>query len=166
MAVVYRHIRKDKNQPFYIGIGNEKRPYKKSDRNNYWHSIVSKTEYEVEILFEDLTWEQAAEKEIEFIKIYGRKDNGTGILANMTDGGDGSLGKKASKETRVKMSQQRKGGDNYNSKSVYCSYLKKEFDTISECAKSLNVSQPFLSRMIKGQRYNKYGVMYMPKNNT
>lgn len=24
MAVVYRHIRLDKNEPFYIGIGNEK----------------------------------------------------------------------------------------------------------------------------------------------
>ena len=165
MAVVYRHIRKDKNQPFYIGIGNEKRPYKKSDRNNYWNSIVKKTDYEVEILFDNLTWEEASEKEIEFIKLYGRKDNGTGILANMTDGGEGSLGTKVTQETRRKMSEKRIGSKNANSKSVYCSFLNKQFDTISDCALELNVSQPFLSRMLKGQRYNKFGVTYMPKNN-
>ena len=72
MYVVYRHIRLDKNQPFYIGIGNEKGAYSKHGRSNFWKRIVEKTDYEVEILFENLTSEQAKEKEIEFIKLYGR----------------------------------------------------------------------------------------------
>ena len=85
--VVYRHIRLDKNEVFYIGIGNEKRPYTKKSRNKYWHNIVNKTEYRVDILFDDLSWEEACEKETEFIKLYGRKDLGKGTLVNMSDGG-------------------------------------------------------------------------------
>ena len=51
MAVVYRHIRLDKNVPFYIGIGNSKyRATKKDSRNEIWQNIVSKTNYKVEII--------------------------------------------------------------------------------------------------------------------
>jgi hypothetical protein len=89
MAILYRHIRLDKNEPFYIGIGKSlRRAYRTDSRNEYWNNIA-KNGYEVEIIFDDLSWEQACEKEKEFIKIYGRKDIGTGILSNMTDGGDG-----------------------------------------------------------------------------
>jgi hypothetical protein len=93
MAYVYRHIRVDKNEPFYIGISKRKRRAADiSDRNNkIWRRIVAKTDYEVEVLFDDLTWDEAKEKEREFIGLYGRIDLGTGILANMTNGGDGRL---------------------------------------------------------------------------
>jgi hypothetical protein len=94
MAYIYRHIRLDKNEPFYIGISNLN-DYSRStciDRNDIWNKIVAKSDYEVEILLQDLTWQQACEKEKEFIKLYGRKNNNTGILANLTDGGEGVLG--------------------------------------------------------------------------
>jgi hypothetical protein len=92
MAYVYRHIRLDKNQPFYIGIGADdsyRRANQKSKtkRSEYWHNIA-KRGYEVEILIDGLTWEQACEKEKEFISLYGRADLGTGILCNLTCGGD------------------------------------------------------------------------------
>ena len=55
MAYVYRHIRLDKNEPFYIGIGAHlKRAYEKTKRNKFWYNVVAKTEYNVEILFYDL----------------------------------------------------------------------------------------------------------------
>ena len=101
MSYVYRHIRLDKNEPFYIGIGSDKyykRANRKTTRNNIWNKIVEKTDYEIEILLDDLTWDEACEKEKEFISLYGRIDNGTGILSNLTDGGDGILGLKRSKE--------------------------------------------------------------------
>ena len=89
--IVYRHIRLDKDIPFYIGIGKDiNRPNNKKDRSNFWKSIISKTEYAVEILFDNLTKEQAIEKEIEFIKLYGRVDLKTGTLCNMTCGGEGT----------------------------------------------------------------------------
>lgn len=106
MAYVYRHIRLDKNEPFYIGIGddgNYKRPYKKTGRTKYWQHIAN-LGYEVEIMMDGLTWEQAIEKEKEFIKLYGRIDLKTGILVNMTDGGDGVKGKITTDETKDKIS--------------------------------------------------------------
>jgi len=104
MAYLYRHIRLDNNTPFYIGIGNDI-SYKRSKlakcRNIFWKRIVNKTEYEIEIVLDNLTWEEACKKEKEFIKLYGRKDLGLGTLTNLTDGGEGQFN--PSNETRLKM---------------------------------------------------------------
>jgi hypothetical protein len=98
---LYRHIRHDKNEPFYIGVGKKRcerysnskhglyqRAYDAYDRNVIWKSIVSKTEYTVEILFESSSKELISKKEIEFISVYGRIGYG-GLLANMNCGGYG-----------------------------------------------------------------------------
>lgn len=107
MAYVYRHIRLDKNQPFYIGIGSDdtfKRAYQKCRRNAIWNKIVAKTDFRVEILFSCISYEEAKRKEKEFIELYGRIDTGTGILSNMTDGGDGTLNKIYTEDYRKKLS--------------------------------------------------------------
>lgn len=111
---VYRHIRIDKNEPFYIGIGNKlryARAYEKhpSKRNEIWNKIVSKTAYDVEILFDNISKEEASIKEIEFIKLYGRKDINTGILCNMTDGGDGISNCNRTEATRMLLRMQKIG---------------------------------------------------------
>jgi len=114
---VYLHIRLDKNEPFYVGIGNKKnyaRAYqtKPDRRNQIWSKIFSKTEIKIEIILDNLTKSQASEKEKEFIKLYGRKDLGTGILCNMTDGGDGVWNCKRSEETKEKIRQSKLGDKN------------------------------------------------------
>lgn len=100
---LYRHIRLDKNIPFYIGMGTVRfgleqrnytqkynRAFSKKGRSRIWNGIVGKTSYEVEILCESNEKTIIFEKEKEFISLYGRIDNRTGTLANLTDGGDGS----------------------------------------------------------------------------
>jgi hypothetical protein len=110
MGVVYQHRRNDTNEIFYVGIGvNEKRPYSKSRRNIIWKNIVNKHGYTVEILHEDLPYEECKEIERELISIHGRKDLGTGTLCNLTDGGDGILGLVHTDETRRNMSESRIG---------------------------------------------------------
>jgi len=110
MAVLYRHIRLDNNEVFYIGIGeNEKRAYNKRGRSIYWKRVVSKSEYEIEFVFEDLTWEQACEKEKEFIALYGRQDLRTGTLVNLTNGGEGVPNMVRSKEWKLERSRAMKG---------------------------------------------------------
>lgn len=112
MAYVYRHIRLDSNKPFYIGIGEDlpknislyKRAYETTNRNKFWSNIVNKVKYKVDIVLDDLTWEEACKKEIEFISLYGRKDLKKGSLVNLTDGGDGKKGVKDSLETKNKKS--------------------------------------------------------------
>lgn len=106
MAYLYRHIRKDKNEPFYIGIGSDDKylrahDFKQNRRNTIWNKIFSKTEIIVEIILDDLTWEQACEKEIEFITLYGRKDKCLGTLSNLTDGGEGTIGYIVSEEKKT-----------------------------------------------------------------
>jgi hypothetical protein len=103
MAIIYKHIRKDTNEIFYIGIGKTKyRINSKSGRNHYWHNIVNKHGYTTEIILENITWEAARNEEIRLIAKYGRKDLGNGTLVNMTDGGDGV--ENLSNESRKKIS--------------------------------------------------------------
>lgn len=112
MPYLYRHIRLDKNEPFYIGIGSDKfynRAYEKGNRRNkIWNKIVNKTTYEVEILLDNITWEYACKKEIEFINLYGRIDLKSGTLANLTDGGDGTIGVIYSDERKKELSDKMK----------------------------------------------------------
>lgn len=87
--ILYRHIRLDKNEPFYIGIGtNLSRAHARTGRNDIWNKIVAKTDYKVQIIFNELSRSEACEKEIEFIKMYGKITDDTGCLANITPGGD------------------------------------------------------------------------------
>lgn len=107
---LYRHIRLDKNEPFYIGIAGKQadrgeffyRAKRLTCRNRIWNSIfkTSNKQIAIEVLFESDNLDFIKEKEKEFIQLYGRKNNRTGILANMTDGGDGAVGSVATEESR------------------------------------------------------------------
>jgi len=109
MAILYRHIRLDKNVPFYIGIGKtESRAYSRAYRNTHWKGIVNKYGYEVEIIMTDLTLEEAYEKEREFIKLYGRADLGQGTLCNLTDGGEGLINLSPEAKERIRLASKNK----------------------------------------------------------
>ena len=112
MAYVYQHIRKDTNQPFYIGIGSDLNFYranKFSERNEIWERIKNKTEILVEILHNNIEWEEACGIEIQLIKKYGRINNKTGILSNMTDGGEGTLNRVINNDTRYLLGNGNRG---------------------------------------------------------
>jgi hypothetical protein len=150
MAYVYRHIRLDKNEPFYIGIGNDedyKRSKIKANRSIYWKNISNKTIYEVEILLDNLTWEQACQKEIEFILLYGIKDLSTGTLVNMTAGGEGTPGIKRSEEYISKLSKRQTGekghwfGKNHSKETLQkMSEIKKGKLTSQETKEKLRLA--------------------------
>ncbi|MEO7048931.1 MAG: NUMOD3 domain-containing DNA-binding protein [Ferruginibacter sp.] len=109
MAYLYRHVRIDTNVPFYIGVGNDKRNYRRAHdiilRSKYWKHITSKTDFEVHILLDNISYDEILEKEIEFISLYGRNNIGNGTLVNLTDGGVGTNGCKFSDEARKKASE-------------------------------------------------------------
>jgi hypothetical protein len=90
--VAYYHKRLDTNEVFYVGIGEPTRPYEDGSRNTYWHNIVNKVGYRIEIIKENITWEDACIWEVNEIKRIGRRDLGKGPLVNMTDGGEGTQG--------------------------------------------------------------------------
>jgi hypothetical protein len=137
MAYIYRHIRLDKNEPFYIGIGkdnNQKftRAYSKKGRSSFWRSIVSNYGYEVEIILDDLTWEEACKKEKEFIALYGRKDLGLGTLVNFTNGGDGVNGYTHNQNRLDKLSKNSKGSNNPRAKSCTHFDSSMKFDCLKD----------------------------------
>jgi hypothetical protein len=109
MAYVYKHIRPDTNQVFYVGIAtNPNRIYSSRSRNKYWHNIVEKYGKIEEIIEDNLTWEVACEREKYWINFYGRKSS-NGLLCNMTDGGEGTIGKIVDQKTKDKISISKKG---------------------------------------------------------
>lgn len=132
MAIVYSHTRLDTEELFYIGIGKtERRAYSKHARNKYWKHIVSKTEYQVKILYIDLTWKEACKKEIELINQYKRKIDG-GILVNLTLGGDGNTSTRT-EETKRKMSASWKDRTSGRKGKKYEDwYLEEEIKTKKE----------------------------------
>lgn len=135
---VYRHVRLDKNIPFYIGIGHT--PYytranSKKGRNQHWKNITSCCEYEVEILIENLTKEQAKEKEKEFIKLYGRADLNKGTLCNYTDGGDGL--QNPSERTREMIRNLHRGNTYFKGKKL----TKEHRESISKARKGKKLSE-------------------------
>jgi len=69
--------------PYYIGKGNGNRAYVKH------FAPVPKNHSNIIFIEQKLTEQQAHNLEIELIAKYGRKDLGTGILHNRTNGGEG-----------------------------------------------------------------------------
>jgi hypothetical protein len=110
MACVYKHLRKDTNEVFYIGIGkNINRAFSKLKRNKFWYELTDKNEYHIEIIEDNLTWDEACEREKYWIKFYGRRDLNQGTLINMTDGGNGTINHIFSAEHKEKIKKALKG---------------------------------------------------------
>lgn len=156
MPYIYRHIRPDKNEVFYIGYGsdkNYKRAHSNRSRTFYWNNVVNKNNgvFEVEIIFEHEDKEFIKEKEVEFISLYGRKDLGQGTLVNLTNGGDGTHGSIQREETIQKRRNNYyegktglrgfKGEENVRSIKVREIKTGKIFSTQTEASKYLGMTQ-------------------------
>lgn len=119
MIYVYKHIRKDNNEVFYIGIAKRKtRLSSSNNRNKYWHNVVNKCGYDVEIIEKGISWKEACEREKYWIKFYGRKDLNEGTLVNMTDGGEGVENYSHTDKTKKKLSITQNRLDSYDEKYI------------------------------------------------
>ena len=121
----YAYLQEDKT-PYYISKGQGNRVYKK-----YKGTKPPKDKSRIIFLKQNLTEEEAFKHEKYMINLFGRKDIGTGILNNKTDGGEGSSGairsaefklnlskinknKTLSKEHKEKIGNAQKGDKNHN----------------------------------------------------
>jgi hypothetical protein len=97
----YAYIRPD-GTPYYIGRGKGNRAFDIS------HRVKVPSKDRVLFLKQNLTYSEATDHEVYMIAVLGRKDLGTGILRNLTSGGEGRLGPKSRSEC-IKISESLKG---------------------------------------------------------
>ena len=113
----YAYLRED-GTPYYIGKGQRGRAYRKDGKP----CVVPKDKSRIIFLKQNLTEEEAFKHEIYMIAVFGRKDLGTGILRNKTDGGEGSSGAIISEETKRKRRGKKwwNDGKGNHKKSIEC----------------------------------------------
>ena len=100
----YAYLREDRT-PYYIGKGKGNRAHIRRFKG----INPPKDKSRILILKQNLTEEEAFKHEIYMIAVFGRKDLGTGILHNRTNGGEGTSGRITSEQTRRKRSISLKG---------------------------------------------------------
>jgi hypothetical protein len=103
----YAYLRED-GTPYYIGKGNGRRAYFRHRSGLKPPKDLSR----IIFLKKNITENEAFKHEIYMIALFGRKDLGTGILHNRTDGGEGTSGRIISQELRRKRSKNFSGEKN------------------------------------------------------
>ncbi len=133
---LYQHIRLDTNEIFYIGIGtkyNHNKDYTraktKGKRNVIWRGITNRTDYKIVIITESDNYDDIKILEIESIERYGRIITNEGKLANLSCGGDGTLGYRDDNKIKPVFL--------YDNKGVFF----KSFIAIADCTKFLGTSK-------------------------
>ena len=158
MFYVYTYLRED-GTPYYVGKGKDKRAWYRSKRERI---RKPKNESNIVIVKDNLTEEEAHELEINLISKYGRKDIGTGILRNKTDGGEGVAGAKFGKpsdETIEKIRTANTGkkfSDKTKEKMSRARLGLKDSD-ITKQKKAISASKPKTKEHIENIRKSKLG---------
>jgi len=173
----YAYLREDKT-PYYIGKGKGSRIYSANRRIK-----PPKDKSRIIYLKQNLTEEEAFRHEIYMIDVLGRKDLGTGILHNRTDGGEGPSGwvpseetrrkisegnknpseetrrkisernKNPSEETRIKMSERQKGEKNHNYGKILSEETKRKISESNKGKICSEETRKKRSENIKGRKW-------------
>jgi hypothetical protein len=138
---VYFYVRKNYT-PYYVGKGKGDRAYRKSKQEKI---KLPKDKTKILIIQDNLSELQAFILERYYIRWFGRKDNNTGILRNLTDGGEGLSGllktdehkKKIGISNRISQKNNTNGSGNKGKK-----LSEKTKKQISETMKSKGLIPP------------------------
>ena len=171
--IVYMHKNKINNK-VYIGITCQKTKYRWGAGSGYkkqskFYNAICKygwNNFEHIILFNNLTFEKAKQKEIEMIDKYNAFTKQHGY--NATKGGEGSngvpcseekkkkiseanKGHKFTEETKKRISESLKGNVPYNCKKVLCVETGIIYDSMYIAEKETGAKYKNISKVCKGE---------------
>ena len=141
----YAYLREDKT-PYYVGKGTGGRIYSTNRKG----LKPPKDKSRIIFLKQNLTEQEAFKHEIYMIAVFGRKDLGTGILHNRTDGGEGPSGAVRSDESKIKYSKSKKGKNNPQ-------YGKRGKNSHNYGKSPSEETRKKLSERQKGEKNHNYG---------
>jgi hypothetical protein len=137
---VYAYLRKSDLTPYYIGKGKGHRAWAKD------HNVcVPDNNSRIIIVESNLTDIGACAIERKLIEWYGRKDLGTGILRNLTDGGNGTAGRIQTQQTRNLISRA-------NSRRIWSEESKQKLRDHNRGIKQSPESNAKRSQALKGRK--------------
>jgi len=153
----YAYLRED-GTPYYIGKGKGRRAYSKN------HSVFVPPEERILFLKKNLLEEDAYQHEAYMISVFGRKDLGTGILHNKTNGGDGTKGMLLTETQRNEISQRQLGEKNHFFGKKHTPETRKRMSKAQTGEKHSmfgrkhrTESREQISNSIKGENHPLYG---------
>ena len=140
--------------------------YRSKTKNLKLYSSIRKyglENHNIEILFlSDNEYEKNRMESI-YIRYYDTIESGLNHIDSFAHIG-GFTGKKHTVENVNKIKDRMKGKTPEAAiekirKKVFCQYNNKHYNSLSECAKDLNVSQAYISNQYNGKSTNKYGII-------
>lgn len=150
---VYEWIRLDTYEPFYVGKGYANRWCQlKRGNNNHFNNIVKSIPIAVHILHDNLNEQEALEYECWYIHEY-KYISGYDIT-NLTDGGEGVAGYKATEDANKENRMRINGFDIEDcTDNIIDLYVNKNMTAI-EIGKVLNTSKRPILRVLKKNNIN------------
>jgi hypothetical protein len=134
-------------------------------KNHAWiNSVISKGGKPIMHIIDECESENYAELEMFYISLF----KGLGFnLTNLTDGGDGSLGRPATDENKKKMSNFMKGnnyaiGSTHKRKCVYTTVNGNimEFKSITNASEQLGIPRRAISNNVNGWSNSTHGLKF------
>lgn len=141
---VYAYLRND-GTPYYIGKGVGRRAWEKQN-----HKSIPNDNKKIIIVEANLSEIGALALERRMIRWYGRKDEKTGILRNLTDGGDGASGHKHTQKHKNYIKEKY----SKNWKVTTPDGVKVEVRNLKEFCRKNNLHYPCMLNLSRGALKN------------